>query len=48
MLCPIENNSNAIECTVHTSCYWVLDLLCVFKVKITQSFLLSIANEFDI
>ena len=29
MSCPIENNSNTIELTVHTSCYWVLDLLCV-------------------
>ena len=28
MLCPIEVNSNTIELTVHTSCYWVLDLLC--------------------
>ena len=29
MLCPIENNINTIELTVHTCCYWVLDLLCV-------------------
>ena len=29
MLCPVKNNSNKIELTVHTSCYWVLDLLCV-------------------
>ena len=30
MLCPIIFNSNTIELIVHTSCYWVLDLLCVF------------------
>ena len=29
MLCPIKVNSNTIELTVHTSCYWVLGLLCV-------------------
>ena len=29
MSCPIKVNSNSIELTVHTSCYWVLDLLCV-------------------
>ena len=29
MLCPTILNSNTIELTVHTSCYWVLDLLCV-------------------
>ena len=29
MLCPIKVNSNTIELTVHTSCYCVLDLLCV-------------------
>ena len=23
MSCPIENNSNTIELTVHPSCYWV-------------------------
>ena len=28
MLCPIENKSNTIELTVHTSSYSVLDLLC--------------------
>ena len=26
---PIKSNSNTIELTVHISCYWVLDLLCV-------------------
>ena len=26
---PIKNNSNTIELTVHTFCFWVLDLLCV-------------------
>ena len=32
MLCPIEDKSNTIELTtVHTSCYWVLGLLCVNK-----------------
>ena len=30
MLCPINVNSNiTIELTMHTSCYWFLDLLCV-------------------
>ena len=29
MLCPKIFKSNTIELTVHTSCYWVLDLLCV-------------------
>ena len=29
MLCPIKVNSNTIELTAHTSCYCVLDLLCV-------------------
>ena len=29
MLCTIKVNSNTIELTVHTSCYYVLDLLCV-------------------
>ena len=29
MLCPIKVNSETIELTVHTSCYSVLDLLCV-------------------
>ena len=29
MLCPIKVNSKTIELTVHTSCYCVLDLLCV-------------------
>ena len=26
MSCPIKNNSNTIELTLHTSCYWVLRL----------------------
>ena len=29
MSCPIKANSNTIELTVHASCYWVLDLICV-------------------
>ena len=29
MLCPVKVNSNTFEPTVHTSCYCVLDLLCV-------------------
>ena len=33
MLCPIKVNSNTIELTVHTSCYCVLDLLCVISQK---------------
>ena len=31
MLCPFIVNSNTIELAVHTSCYYVLDLLCVIK-----------------
>ena len=33
MVCPIKSNSNKIELTMHTSCYWVLDLLCVISLK---------------
>ena len=29
MLCPIQVDSNTIELTVHTCCYYVFDLLCV-------------------
>ena len=29
MSCPIKGNSNTNELTVHTSCNYVLDLLCV-------------------
>ena len=29
VLCLIKANSNTIELTVHTSYYWILDLLCV-------------------
>ena len=29
MSCPIKVDSNTIEFTMHTSCYLVLDLLCV-------------------
>ena len=29
MLCPIKVSSNTIKLTVHTSCYCVVDLLCV-------------------
>ena len=32
LLCPCRNNSNIIELTVHTSCYWGLRLtLCYIK-----------------
>ena len=34
MSCPIKVNSDTIELTVHTSCYWVLDLLCVTTLDI--------------
>ena len=37
MLCPIKGSSNTIELTVHTSCYWFLDLLCVKYVKMKAS-----------
>ena len=40
MWCPIKVNSNTIELTVHTSCFCVLDLLCVsFYLKNKRSFL---------
>ena len=29
MSCPIKEKSTTIELTVRTSCYWVLELLCV-------------------
>ena len=29
MSCPIKVNSNTIELTVHTSCYCILNLICV-------------------
>ena len=29
MLCPVKVNSNTMKFTVHTSCYSILDLLCV-------------------
>ena len=32
MLCPIKVNSNTIELTVHTSCYWV-KTYSVLKIK---------------
>ena len=43
MLCPLKNNSNTIELTVDTSCYWVLDLLCVKS--ISTSFRVHAAPE---
>ena len=33
MSCPIKAYSNTIELTMHTSCYCVLDLLCVIGNK---------------
>ena len=33
MSCPIKVNSNTIELIVHTSCYCILDLLCVLHVN---------------
>ena len=36
MLCPIKVNSNTIELTVQTSCYCVLDLLCVKPTLVFQ------------
>ena len=32
MSCPIKVDSNTIELFVHTSCYWVLDLLFVIMI----------------
>ena len=29
--CPIIDNTNTIELTLHTSCYYVLNLLCITK-----------------
>ena len=36
VLCPIKVNSNKIELTVHSSCYCVLNLLCVIALSITD------------
>ena len=36
MLCPIKVNSNTIELRVHTSCYCVLDLLCVMTNRLSN------------
>ena len=41
MLCPIKTNSNTIEHSVHTSCFQVLDLLCVNK-----DIIFSLAKDF--
>ena len=38
MLCPIKVNINKIELKVHTSCYCVLDLLCVTITKRQNKF----------
>ena len=41
MSCPIKVNSNTIKLTMNTSCYWILDLLCVMtlciKVEVKQT-----------
>ena len=34
MLCPVKVNSNTIELTLHTSCYCVLDLVCVINTNL--------------
>ena len=43
MLCPIIINSITIEFTMHTSCYCIIDLLCVNKTdvynKVTDMYL---------
>ena len=44
---PIENNCNTIELTVHTSCYWVLDLLCVKSLKNGESQPFSLTLNID-
>ena len=41
---PIKVNSNTIELTVHTSCYCVLDLLCVTMPKCDASSLIALRN----
>ena len=38
MSCPIKEDSNKIELTVHTSCYCVSNLLCVTISKTNQKF----------
>ena len=45
MLFPIKVNSNTIELTVHTSCYWVLDLLCVIILVFTLIFLIQNVSD---
>ena len=50
MLCPIKV---LIELTVHTSCFWVLDLLCVTKFTVANNLTLfvfgiqQLTNELD-
>ena len=43
MWCPIKNTN---ELTVHTSCHWVLDLLCISKFSGLQYFV-HLNNLFD-
>ena len=43
VLCFIKFNSNTIELIVHTSCYCVLDLLCV--TKIVLKFVLTFSKK---
>ena len=45
ILCTIKVNSNTIELTVHTSCYCVLDLLCVKKLIHRIFLILSVFSD---
>ena len=52
MLCPFKVNSNTIELTVYTSCYWGLRLTLCYRYKkvcskMTKSQLLRIIGNFS-
>ena len=50
VLCPVKINNNTIELTVHTFCYWVLDLLCVTNITafIGTKYPCSVLKNFQI
>ena len=37
MSCPMKVNNNTIEITAHTSCYCILDLLCISMKKLGET-----------
>ena len=47
MSCPFKVNSNTIELSVHTSCYCVLDLLCVQGKNLVTLFYIDVFKSFQ-